>query len=405
MYIVIFCLSLLLGLAAVILLFIGFTRKKRKYENMGVFLSALVAFIVIWVIEIPSPIIYPLNNETEIYNNNLDVTISSVPFVSIYYSLDGNDPKKGQLYAEPIKINNSTTVSARSRFLFFWSDIMKSAYNFDSPDIAVNAADKAEETEEDETVYKESSANVTPENKEQTVVWNEPIFEKIFTDYFGKENISQFDLENIKTISLYGTDFVYINEPFGHIIEGTHTSKFAFYLDNTKSYIYKENKQSEAKVYSFGDFISLDDIKYFSNLQDLHIYGFESIDCSVFSKEPMKNLRYLALNNCGITNDQVRSVCTQTQLLNIALEYGEFNNITDITNLTNLQYLSLRHNNNIDNIMCLENNINLKRLEIGYTNITDVSPLSKLSNLKYLGVKNCPVQDFSPVNFIPEISK
>lgn len=180
---------------------------------MYIVTSALVALMVSSVIEIPPPTIYPLNNDTEIYNNNLDVTISSVPLVSIYYSLDGSDPKKGQLYSEPIGITNTTTVSARSRFLYLWSDVSKSAYNFDQTVLSSGESAKVEEVDTDEAVNSEvESQGILPtysnlnENK-KTVVWNEPLFEKIFTDYFGKEDISYLDLESIKTIRLYGTDF------------------------------------------------------------------------------------------------------------------------------------------------------------------------------------------------------
>lgn len=409
MYIVTFCLSLILGLTAVILLFIGFRSKKHKYESIGGILSALVALMVSSAIEIPPPTIYPLNNDTEIYNNNLDVTISSVPLVSIYYSLDGSDPKKGQLYSEPIGITNTTTVSARSRFLYLWSDVSKSAYNFDQTVLSSGESAKVEEVDTDEAVNSEvESQGILPtysnldENK-KTVVWNEPLFEKIFTDYFGKEDISYLDLESIKTIRLYGTDFAYINDPRGDIIEGTNTSKFGTFLDDTEMYIYKDNEESEGITYDFGNFISLDDIKYFSNLVDLSITGFDSIDCSVFSEGLMENLHYLALNNCGINNEQVSIICMQNQIQDLALEHGAFNNIEDIGKLTNLQFLNLHNNHNIDDISFLENNINLQRLEIGYTNVTDISPLRNLTNLNYLGVKNCPIQDFSPADFIPEI--
>lgn len=189
----------------------------------------------------------------------------------------------------------------------------------------------------------------------------------------------------------------------GDIIEGTNTSKFGTFLDDTEMYIYKDNEESEGITYDFGNFISLDDIKYFSNLVDLSITGFDSIDCSVFSEGLMENLHYLALNNCGINNEQVSIICMQNQIQDLALEHGAFNNIEDIGKLTNLHFLNLHNNHNIDDISFLENNINLQRLEIGYTNVTDISPLRNLTNLNYLGVKNCPIQDFSPADFIPEI--
>lgn len=47
----------------------------------------------------------------------------------IYYSLDGSDPKYGELYSEPIIILESTTVCAKSNFLWLWSDVSTVTYN------------------------------------------------------------------------------------------------------------------------------------------------------------------------------------------------------------------------------------------------------------------------------------
>jgi internalin A len=62
------------------------------------------------------------------------------------------------------------------------------------------------------------------------------------------------------------------------------------------------------------------------------------------------------------------------------------NNITDISplrNLVNLRELDLSENE-ISNLTPLENLVNLEKLNLCYNNIIDISPLENLINLKEL---------------------
>lgn len=117
MYIVLCCISIVLAVVSVILLIIGF-KKEDKYQGSAGVAIALISVCVALNIDIPSPTIFPLNNDTEVYDNDLTITITSEPFTKIYYSVDGSDPKGENIYSEPIQINSTTTISTRGHFFY-----------------------------------------------------------------------------------------------------------------------------------------------------------------------------------------------------------------------------------------------------------------------------------------------
>lgn len=108
------------------------TKNVKKLEVFLFITSTLMSIITNQNITIPPPVIYPLDNETQIYNKYILVTIQSneQDFLKTYYSLDGSEPKNGEKYNAPIRIKKSTTVCARNKFLWWWSEIEKTPYKF-----------------------------------------------------------------------------------------------------------------------------------------------------------------------------------------------------------------------------------------------------------------------------------
>lgn len=110
----------------------------RKYDNCLMLISVLglilssVALLYTLLNAVPTPTIYPLDNETRVYSETAEVTINTIPFFRTYYSLDGSDPKDGYIYEGTFTITQTATVSARNKFFFWWSDISKSAFNINS---------------------------------------------------------------------------------------------------------------------------------------------------------------------------------------------------------------------------------------------------------------------------------
>ncbi|MDE5539062.1 MAG: chitobiase/beta-hexosaminidase C-terminal domain-containing protein [Bacilli bacterium] len=85
---------------------------------------------------VPSPTIYPLDNDAKVYSGKVKITFDSYPFIKTYYSLDGSDPKDGHIYEGAIIITKTTTVSAKNKFLFGgWSNIEQSTYRFENMQI------------------------------------------------------------------------------------------------------------------------------------------------------------------------------------------------------------------------------------------------------------------------------
>ena len=85
---------------------------------------------------VPSPTIYPLDNDAKIYSGSVKITMDSYPFIKTYYSLDGSDPKDGYIYEGAITITKTTTVSAINKFQFGgWSKIEQSTFRFENMQI------------------------------------------------------------------------------------------------------------------------------------------------------------------------------------------------------------------------------------------------------------------------------
>lgn len=106
-----------------------FSEKKR-----GAIISAVLTVfgaVIQWInMDIPSPQIYPLNNEMPLGSYEY-INIKANDGLKIYFTLDGSDPKYGELYTNEIKIESNTTIAARTKFIFWWSDIQKSYYKIE----------------------------------------------------------------------------------------------------------------------------------------------------------------------------------------------------------------------------------------------------------------------------------
>ena len=132
---------------------------KRKNENRSMLISVIGGFFSVLATiltlfnSVPSPTIYPLNTEATVYNGTAKVDIKSYPIFTVYYSLDGSDPKDGNIYTDSFTITETTTVAARNRFMhLFWSNPpSKSTFRFESvQNITANSVDNS--TDEHTTI-------------------------------------------------------------------------------------------------------------------------------------------------------------------------------------------------------------------------------------------------------------
>lgn len=131
--------SLLCLILSIIYLLKGNENKNVLFNAMASLFTGLVSVLSYVNTSVPSPTILPLDYETEIYNKEVMVTIKSNDenTFETYYSLNGDDPQDGIKYTDKFIVTESTTVCARNKFLWIWSDISKNAYfvNQDDGDI------------------------------------------------------------------------------------------------------------------------------------------------------------------------------------------------------------------------------------------------------------------------------
>ena len=141
-------------------LFSGFAltcSQKEKGEKSIIFggivvflcaVSTLLGFLV--NISVPKPVILPLDNEAQSYSDEVEVTLTSERG-EIYYTLDGSDPMYGKRYEGTINLAETTTVSARSKSLFKWSEIEKSMYRVESKEENLSNTNAASGSKKRET--------------------------------------------------------------------------------------------------------------------------------------------------------------------------------------------------------------------------------------------------------------
>jgi internalin A len=115
----------------------------------------------------------------------------------------------------------------------------------------------------------------------------------------------------------------------------------------------------------------------------------------------------LDLYQCDITNEQLAQMVASGEIPhNIAkLDLGSNHELTDITplsNLTNLTHLRL-FNTDVSDITSLSSLVNLEELDLEATNVANIEPLGMLTKLKYLDMLESPVADYSPLNGLPNL--
>lgn len=175
---IVFALLALLASLSLIIAIVHLKRNQDKKANIGSACAALfctlITVISFFKIEIPQPIIYPLNSDTQTYRERVGIDLrpdDGGNVIKIYYSLDGTDPKDGDKYESTITIANSTTICARSKFLWRWSKIVKESYRFekinydDYGQLSIEAG--GEYDTQEETLPSEMEEQVESDNTEQ----------------------------------------------------------------------------------------------------------------------------------------------------------------------------------------------------------------------------------------------
>lgn len=136
-----------------------------------------------------------------------------------YYTLDGTNPKNGELYNDTIIISKPTTVCAINKFLWLWSDIQISSYTINNS----NENDDDNIVQEIESTIDKQDESVTQVDnfENNSGIDNEKAEDKV---EIPDEAESLDDLADIPTASTESNDVVR-DMPTGHIEDTTSSTE------------------------------------------------------------------------------------------------------------------------------------------------------------------------------------
>jgi hypothetical protein len=138
-----------------------------------------------------------------------------------------------------------------------------------------------------------------------------------------------------------------------------------------------------------------------SKITTLKGFGFfTEYSGSLLALKSWTNLEMLVIQN-NPSRDLVSLASAVAEMPNITNLNLGFNNLTDISalsNLTQLKELRLHENDNLEDISALNNLTNLETLSLWWTGVSDISALSSLTNLKILELASSKtISDLSPL--------
>lgn len=220
-------------------------------------------------------------------------------------------------------------------------------------------------------------------NKEKPIKWEDKAFEKMIQKALNKEGeeIYPKQVENITTLYVIGDKVAYIDKTKEEVNYNIYTDKSA-----ETSYVqFKLVEENATKRYDKkGDIMSLNDIKNFKELKELHIILNKIEDMSPLSACPKLEILELSLNE--IQNIQIPN--TFENLKSLFLGANKIEDISPLQSkvLINLERLAL-FNNEIKDIALLENLVNKDKitfLNFSYNKICDIPKFDEYKSLNSL---------------------
>ena len=138
---------------------------------------------------------------------------------------------------------------------------------------------------------------------------------------------------------------------------------------------------------------SIEDLKYFTALEELDLYGNKICDLSPLSSlTGLKKLNisgnYSALlDKTGGTGMSLRPLSSLIMLQSLEAESNGIIDLTPLASLINMEYLNVR-TNSVLSLNGLEQMTKLKELQAGQNKITDASVLANCVSLEVLGLES-----------------
>lgn len=362
--------------------------KSTIFSVLVALISAVIAILSYVNITVPIPTILPLNNETETYIDSVEITIKSDKsfLIKTYYTLDGTDPKNGELYKDIFSVSKSTTVCARNKFLWMWSEPEERPYIINKDNNEINSNDETyldtisqqvlgqTKIENNDNTEEEFQVQQYPDD--YTIFWEDEVFGKLMKKALHKEDITYGDVKNIKKMSISDEKII---------------------VDEDEPFMY-------VKIEDRTQFITLSDLKYFPLLSSLTIYNFQSLNCDIF-----ENSNCLAnLNDLSIFTElqpyQIVQLTKLQKITSLSINYSNISmeDLKNISRIKNLDHLSLTCCN-ITDIHPIAKMTQLYYLNLSRNKISNIDALNNLSNLKEVILYDNKITDFSSVSHVEKV--
>lgn len=142
------------------------------------------------------------------------------------------------------------------------------------------------------------------------------------------------------------------------------------------------------------DVTVLDDLHYFTGLTSLSLPSTCGSDLSFLALMP--HLETLNLDNCALTTDLLRVICSCSSLTTLRMSDCGLSNITPLEGMVHLRVLDLS-DNSINNLVPLSSLTNLEELYLQENALTSVSALSGLTGLIKLDLSRNSLKSISPI--------
>lgn len=150
---------------------------------------------------------------------------------------------------------------------------------------------------------------------------------------------------------------------------------------------------------------NLNDISFFSQMNNLEEIYFTNLDCQINDWSPIENcINLKSFSGTFLKFNDLECFSTLNDLKYLCLLDCEVKDISGIENLKNLNTFEIsgKHTNDFTSLNKLSNLSTLKILD---ADITDISFLKDLKNLNNLSLYGNKIQDYSPIFELPHLKK
>ena len=119
---------------------------------------------------------------------------------------------------------------------------------------------------------------------------------------------------------------------------------------------------------------------------------------TIQGQEYSTDLRNLTLENMNLTDEDIQDLKYMVNLYQLRISQSSITNLAPLSGLTNLEDIRITESPDLTDLSGLANLTNLTDLDLWSVGVSDLSPLSGLSNLEYLRVEGPNIGDLTPLS-------